>query len=232
MAGTIGSRLFDSGGRGRRTMGVITALRARPRAPGRIDVYIDGRRRMTIAAAAAAELRVGMPLEPRAAEALDARTAEVEAFESVGRMLARRPHAVDEVRMRLARSGYAPEVIDRVVARLTESGDLDDVAFARAWVENRAAFRPRSAAMIRAELRRKGVASAAIEAALTGVDEQEAASVAAGRAARLWRNLDPEARRRRLYDHLARRGFDYDTIRTVVRSMEDASTEAESEGKR
>jgi regulatory protein len=213
-------------------MGVITALRARPRARGRIDVYLDGRRGLTIPLAAASGLRVGMALEAEAVQALEARAAEVEAFEAVGRMLARRPHAVGEVRRRLARGGTAPEVIDRVVDRLVESGDLDDSAFARAWVENRSAFRPRSARMIRAELRQKGVGSEAIDGALAGTDEAEAAAVSAGRAVRLWGNIEPEARRRRLYAHLARRGFDHETIRSVVRSLEGASTEGESEGTR
>lgn len=218
--------------RGRRTMGEITALRARPRARGRIDVYVDGRRRMTVPTAAAADLRIGMALEAEAAEALEGRAAEAAALETVGRMLARRPHAVGEVRVRLARTGVAPEVIDRVVARLVESGDLDDAAFAKAWVENRAVFRPRSAAMIRAELRKKGLGSEVIEAALPGMDEHEAAAEAAARIARSSASLDPEARRRRLYAYLARRGFDYETIRSVVRSIEDASAEGESEGKR
>ena len=42
------------------------------------------------------------------------------------------------------REQIAGDVIDRVIARLTEAGLLNDAAFAKYWVENRETFRPRA----------------------------------------------------------------------------------------
>ena len=209
-------------------MAEITALRVHPRRPGRVEVYLDGRRWLSIPSAAAGGLGVGMTLAPEVQADLESRTAEAEALESIGRLLARRPHSEQEVRRRLERAGLDQAVIARVQARLRASGDLNDEGFARAWVENRQDFRPRSAAMIRAELRGRGVAADDIAAALAGFDERQAAEEAGRRAARRWSGIDPAGRRHKVFEHLARRGFAYDIVRSVVRTLE-ASTEGESE---
>jgi regulatory protein len=201
----------------------ITALEPVPRQPSRVQIYLDGRRWRAIPAAAAAGLRVGMSLDPAAQQQIEDRSSEAAALERVGRLLVERPRSEAEVRQRLARAGTAPETIDQVVERLRCNGDLDDGSFARTWVENRMAFRPRGAAMLRAELRRKGVPSAAIDSALAEVDEPQAAWAAARRVAQRWTNLDSSARRRRLYAYLQRRGFDHDTIRLVLHRLQAAA---------
>jgi SOS response regulatory protein OraA/RecX len=77
--------------------------------------------------------------------------------------------------------------------------------------------------MLRAELRRKGVPSAAIDSALAEVDEPQAAWAAARRVAQRWTQLDPSARRQKLYSYLQRRGFDHDTIRLVLHRLQAAA---------
>ena len=67
------------------------------------------------------------------------------------------------------------EAIDEAIARLAESGLVDDAAFAQYWVENREEFRPRAGRALRFELRRKGLADSDINAAIGAVDENESA---------------------------------------------------------
>ncbi len=205
----------------------ITALRVNPRRPARVEVFLDGTLWRTVPSTSAGNLRVGMTLGRKELAELEGRAAESEALETVGRLLARRPHSEQEARRRMQRAGFDEAVIGHALARLGASGDLDDEAFARAWVENRKDFRPRSAAMMRAELRAKGVGVEAIESALAGFDEGRAAEDAALRAARRWAGLAAPDRRRKISDHLARRGFDYDTIRSVIRRLEAAEVESE-----
>ena len=201
----------------------ITALKPDPRHSARVQVFLDGRRWRVIPVAAAAGLRVGMSLDPTAQQQIEERASEAAALERVGRLLVERPRSEAEVRQRLERAGTAPETIDQVVTRLRRSGDLDDGSFARVWVENRMTFRPRGAALLRAELRRKGVASTEIDSALAEVDEPEAAWAAVQRAAQRWAGLDPSARRQKLYAFLQRRGFDHDTIRQVLHRLQAAA---------
>jgi regulatory protein len=204
-------------------MAEITALKADRRRPSRVQVYLDGRRWRAIASAAAAGLGIGMDIDPDALQAIENRSSEAEALERVGRLLVGRPRSEAEVRRRLERAGYPPPTIGSVLERLRAAGDLDDGAFARVWVENRMAFRPRGAAMLRAELRRKGVAPTHIDSALADVDEAEAAWAAVQRAARRWENLESSARREKIYAYLLRRGFDNDTIRLVLRRLRAAA---------
>lgn len=209
-------------------MAEITALKADSRHSSRIQVDLDGRRWRAIPVAAAAGLSVGMTLDPAAQQRIEDQSSEATALERVGRLLVARPRSEAEVRQRLERAGYPPETTQRVLERLRRSGDVDDGAFARVWVENRMAFRPRGAAMLRSELRRKGVAPTAIDSALAEVDEPEAAWAAAQRVAQRWPNLETSARRQKRYAYLQRRGFDHDTIRLVLRRL-DAAGEGESE---
>jgi len=204
-------------------MAEITALKPDPRHSARLQVFLDGRRWRVIPVAAAAGLRVGMSLDSAAQRQIEDRSSEADALQRVGRLLVERPRSEAEVRQRLERAGTAPETIDQVVRRLRRSGDLDDGSFARVWVENRMTFRPRGAALLRAELRRKGVASTEIDSALAEVDESEAAWAAVRRAAQRWASLDPFARRHKLYGFLQRRGFDTDTIRQVLHRLQAAA---------
>src|SRR3990170_1754965 len=118
-------------------MSEITALRVHPRRPARVEVYLDGRRWLSIPSATAGGLGVGMTLAPEVQADLESRAVEGEALEAIGRLLARRPHSEQEVRRRMERGGFDEVVTTRVLARLRARGDLDDAGFARAWVENR-----------------------------------------------------------------------------------------------
>jgi regulatory protein len=134
-------------------------------------------------------------------------------------LLARRPWTCAELTTRLRRRGAPAEVAATVVADLTARGYLDDAAFARRWVEQRAA-RGYGAARLRNELRARGVAAALVDAALAeigGVDVLDAArALARRRLAALARA--PAARvAARLRDHLMRRGFSASVVSRVVR---------------
>ena len=134
------------------------------------------------------------------------------------RLLSYRPRSRDEVRLRLARR-FTTEAVNRVLARLTEQGYLDDVAFARFWRENRETHRPRSAFLMRRELLQRGVARDVAETATEGVDDGEGAYRAGLGRLRAMRGLDEAAFRRRLGDYLRRRGFSYDVARRTVRRL-------------
>jgi regulatory protein len=113
----------------------------------------------------------------------------------------------------------APEVQQAALEHLRRTRLVDDEAFAAAWVENREAFRPRSARALRAELRRKGVGEQEIASAVEGVDESEAAYRAAQRFARRAEGLTQEEFARRVGAQLGRRGFDWETIHAAVRRV-------------
>lgn len=194
----------------------ITALERQKRHEDRISVYLDGEFAFGLPDTEAAHLRVGQVLSDEAIEALRAIDALSRAVDRAVRLLARRPYSVEEIRRYLASKDIAPGVIDATLARLEDLGYVDDRAFAQYWVENRERFRPRGARALRYELRQKGIADAIITQVLEGLDPVESAYAAAQDKARRLRGLDRRTFRTRLGDFLARRGFEYETIREVV----------------
>ena len=144
------------------------------------------------------------------------------AFEIAGRFLGTRPRSRWEVEQRLRRSGASADVVDATIARLARIGLVDDMTFARWWVEQRDRHAPRGSAALVSELRAKRVPSDVIEAvreetARAGLSERERAQSALDRHLR-GRPLpdDPKALQR-LGMFLVRRGFDPATARAVLR---------------
>ena len=145
------------------------------------------------------------------------------ALDAALRFLANRPRSEREIRRRLARMDLPDSTVDRVVAQLRVHHLVDDVAFARYWVEQRQTFRPRGARLLKAELRQHGVSG---ELASSVADEgsataDEDAYRAAQKKARLLASagLDERTFRTRLGQFLARRGFDWETIAPVVNRL-------------
>ena len=150
------------------------------------------------------------------------------------RFLEARQRSTVEVRTRLNRAGYRPDLVEGAIARLTELGMLDDEAFAKAWVESRDRARPRGERALQRELRLKGIDRDVIAGTLAEREEErpEANAEAASRllarhAAQLARVADPRARRERAYGLLARNGFDSETAVTAINAL-FAATEAET----
>lgn len=209
-----GSRLFVL--RSHRVDGVITALKLHRSRRGRVQVHLDGQPAFDLPKVLAAELRVGQSLTAAEVEALQRRAEEEAAHQHALRLLSWRQRSEEEVRRALSRRKVTPEAQEGALRRLRQAGLLDDRRFARAWVENQQAFRPRSRRALRQELRSKGVAQEVVESALAGLDDEAAALRAAAKPAGRLRGLSQNIFRRRLAAALARRGFDHVVIQSVV----------------
>ena len=157
----------------------------------------------------------GAPPASRTRRVLDVKAARLAAVD----LLARRAWTQAELTRRLARRGAPPEVAAAVVADLTGRGYVDDAAFARHFVETRAA-RGYGAGRLAADLRARGVPSALVSAALGALDHDaqldRARELARRRLAAL-RRVAPERAAGRLRDHLLRRGFPSTVVLRVVR---------------
>src|SRR4051812_43039901 len=87
-------------------------------------------------------------------------------LEAGARFLEAHPRSVAEVRRKLTRIGYRPELVGGALDRLAELGVLDDEAFARSWVESRDRAKPRGEHALRRELGLKGVDRALVDMVL------------------------------------------------------------------
>ena len=197
--------------------GTVTGLVVQKRNQKRVNVYLDGAYGFPLDLSVVMKwgLKNGQQFSDEVIARLTAADDVEKAYNRALNLLSYRPRSVAEVRRNLQGKKIVPETIETVVARLTQNGLLDDVAFARFWVENRTAFSPRSGRLMSYELRQKGVAGGDIEIALPSED-RDSANEAATRRARSLASLDYEAFRKRLLPYLQRRGFGYETAAEAV----------------
>lgn len=202
--------------------GRITALKFQKRNQQRVNVHIDGRFAFGLAAIEAMRLKIGQYLSAAEIARLKEGDQVAIAYDRALSFLSYRPRSVAEVRRRLTEKQFDAQAIDEVIARLSRARLLDDEAFARYWLENRDAFKPRGSRALRYELRQKGVADSVIDVLLTDYDESDAARRAAlTQAHKLTRqcDYDIDVRRSKLLAFLNRRGFPFDIARDAVEGL-------------
>ena len=140
-------------------------------------------------------------------------------------MLTRAPRSARDLRRRLLLKGEPEADVDVTIERLTASGLLNDAAYASAFVRSKVASQGFSRRRLQQELAKRGVARdiavAAIVEVLQDDDVDEAANIdrVAQQKLRTLRGLDAETQRRRLFSYLARRGYEVDDVRAVVRRV-------------
>ena len=140
----------------------ITSLKVQKKNPNRVSIYLDEEFAFGVSRIVAAWLHVGQELnDEKISELQDQETNEA-ALQKALLLLSYRPRSEAEIRQKMKKGGFDPEVITKVLERLRETGLVRDESFARDWVENRSALRPRSRKMLAYELRQKGVAEEAI----------------------------------------------------------------------
>lgn len=144
--------------------------------------------------------------------------------------LATRPRSVSEIRRHLHGKRYDDPAIDAAIDKLRAQRYVDDLDFAKYWVEQRSRFRPKGDRALVSELTSKGVARETINAALGELpaeSEAERARRAIARQLARWQSLDEAERKRKIHAFLAQRGFDYDVIEDVM-ARPDGSLEPSS----
>ncbi|PKZ67306.1 RecX family transcriptional regulator [Gordonia terrae] len=148
------------------------------------------------------------------------------AWDSALRLLGVRARSRQEMRDRLTRKGFEPEVVDEVMARLEQHKLLDDEEFASEWVRSRHLNSGKGRVALRHELRTKGVDESVISEALADIDPDDERDIASGLVARkltpsvVDRIGDDRAERdkamRRLVGMLVRRGYSQSLAFEVV----------------
>jgi regulatory protein len=120
----------------------------------------------------------------------------------------------------------ASELVENVLAEFVESGALNDLRFAEAWVET-LRRRGTSRSMIRSKLFQKGVRSDDIDAALAeegeGCEQSSAVSYAKRRRLGRYRSPFDDSRERFQKDlaSMGRAGFSYGVASDVLRAGGD-----------
>jgi regulatory protein len=170
-------------------------------------------------------IREGRPVSRQEAEEVLAAVDRTVVLDKALDLLAVRARSSRDLRIRLRRAGAPDAEITWAIDRLLAQGFVDDAAYARQVARSKALSGGVSRRKVINVLRQRGVAadvaSEAIDATLAEVDldEHGAALAAAQKRLRALSSLDPSTRRQRLYAFLARRGYENDVVRRVLKEV-------------
>jgi len=148
-------------------------------------------------------------------------------------LLAAKPRAVEELRMRLLEKAWTnDEIVARVIAKLCEYGYLDDEQYAKNAALSAVRQRPQGRHKLRQTLARKPLAreikEKAIEHAFEQMPESDQIDTVIERRLRLKGIPETPEDNKKLCDHLLRKGFSFDLIREKLRAVENGEFAAET----
>lgn len=198
-------------------MPVITDIRKQKKSDQRFSVYIDDTFAFGVGdlELSASSLRVGAELSQAEVAEWKERTEANRAYFQGLFFLSFRLRSVYEMREYLKRKDWDVDVVDLTVSRLAEEGHLDDLVFARAWIQTRQLQRSRSKSHLRSELMTKRIDRDLIDEALseTGEDsESESIDRMIAKLRRQSRYQGPK----KITEYLGRQGFRYSDIKKAL----------------
>ena len=140
------------------------------------------------------------------------------AYKSALNLLSYRQRTQLEMRQRLGER-FSKLAVDGAIRRLVNIGYLDDLQFAKDWTESRSKNKPRSASLIRNELRKKGIANELAVAVTADVDDDSNAFSAGLKHLKMLQGLHRHKVLSRLTGYLNRRGFSAAVVLRVVKKL-------------
>ena len=139
-------------------------------------------------------------------------------------MLSRRPCSKGEVLSRLLQRHFSQEVSDLVIYKLEKENLVNDREFCDQWIRFRLSRRY-GPAIIRQELKRKGVPDDIITASFENTDPSASQNNALELARKIWNRTSPDMdirkRRQKVISSLIRKGYDWDTVSLACKEAED-----------
>jgi len=170
-------------------------------------------------------LRKGDELSHQLLEELRAFDERISAKRIAAKFLNTRRRTEKEIREKLGKEKFDDEIIQEIISGLKETGLIDDEAFAHAFIHDKRISKPISSRQLENELRKKGVAKHIIQKTLSHGDEEENDEDRAMKtASKKWEQLlrretDDKKRTQKLIAFLGSRGFGYEVIKKVIRTI-------------
>lgn len=184
---------------------------------GKVEVVFTDKTKLNVSQNLALEmnLRSDMELSLEEYQQLEGKIHIEKCRKKMLDLLARRPHARRELRQKLSRSrDYSLELIDYLLDEAESNGFLNDLDFARLYVEDSINLKKQDGpGKIRTKLFQKGVSKTIIDQVMLefSADPEEEYNKIVELALKKWRtypsNLELHKRKARLYRFLISRGF-------------------------
>lgn len=138
------------------------------------------------------------------------------------RLLSFRPRSVEELKDRLRLKKHPEALIEEVIGSFRKQGLLDDTKFAKLYAESRVYSRPTGKRQLEADLKKKGLSSELVSrtiAAIPDYDEKKMAKDLVWKRFNKMAGIPDEKKKARLFGFLKRRGFETNTIFSVIEEL-------------
>lgn len=212
--------------------GTITRIAPQRRDDSRVSIYLDGEfifgLSVDVMQLYALEKGQFLPYEKvlTLVEEDQLKKAKATALE----FISYRGRSEKEVRDKLEKKSFSPEIIEKAVSRFEDLGYINDETYARDYARSRLQGKGYGPQRIRMDLKKRGVPKHLIEEALQELDEADSYyEIALREGRKRWQRLaketDPYKRKKKLGDFLLRKGYNYDVVRQVMDRLERGDEE-------
>jgi len=213
-------------------MPIITSVEPQKKNPKRFNVFLDGQ----FAFGADEDLIVNFRLIK--GKEIESQDIEKLLFESeVGKLMERmynlfsiRQRSEKEVRDYLKNKSFkqvqkdkepiSDVVIDEAIRVFKDRGLINDLEFAKAWIESRRLSKQKGPQVLKAELYQKGIDREIVEETVGSLEmevgDEELAEQALEKKFKAFKNLEKPEFKKKASEFLLRRGFEYGVVRDVV----------------
>ncbi len=214
----------------------VTSVEPQKKNPKRFNVYLDG----VFGFGADEDLIVsfrllkGKELSPIDLEKILFEAEVGKLMERMYGLLGRRMRSEKEIRDYLKNLSFTRKVkgkeeisevtINSLVDKLKQKGLVNDVQFAKAWVESRRKNKNKGKIALKQELYQKGIDREIIDEVMSDevrgqsseLSEEQLAQQALEKKLKSWKNLPPLEFKKKAYEFLMRKGFEYSVVKEVV----------------
>jgi regulatory protein len=196
----------------------ITAIKQQVKRQGRYSIFVDDKYAFSLSENALLDQKITIGLEIGQAELAAFKDASKfdKAYNLVLAYVARRPRSEWELRDYFRRKEIDEDAGDQIMTRLKDYGYVNDLSFARSWVENRRLLKPVSKRRLMLELRQKHVGDEIARQVLAEdeTSDRDTLSQLVERKRKQTRYQDDQ----KLMQYLVRQGYSYDDVKSVMRS--------------
>lgn len=198
----------------------ITELSVQKKNKKRISVFVDGEYAFSIfdELAAVYHLEVGKDINTVELKELFFEDEYKRAFSRAVKALSYGEKSKNQINELLEKAEFDEKVITRVLDRLVELDYVCDERLAQEFVAKNTSLGSRA---IKVKLKQKGIDDEIIANALLDNDETGTACELAKKLMQKHASLDELKRKRKISEHLARRGFCWDTISYAISCAEE-----------
>lgn len=191
----------------------------------RVNVYLDGVFGFGIDLdnLVLSHIKLGMVLTDEEVEKIVRKAEFQKTLDKLLKYASLRPRSEKEINDYLKRKKIHESMWEDLFGKLKHFELLDDVKFAKWWVDQRLAFKKISGKVLKLELFKKGIDKEIVDNVIeeTPIDEEKMARELLEKRSYRWEGLEEREAKQKKFQYLAGKGFDYEVVQKIINCEEE-----------